>query len=58
VYATDWCPAIVEENKQRVSFILNILHLTNCTFSQFYIAEGPFAETLEIVLPSSRMRVW
>ena len=43
VYATDWDTAIIDENKQRASF------LTNCTFSQFNVAERPFPETLDAV---------
>lgn len=43
VYATDWDAAIIEENKQRASF------LTNCTFSQFNIVERPFPETVDAV---------
>ncbi len=43
VYATDWDAAIIEENKQRASF------LSNCTFSQFNIVERPFTETLDAV---------
>ena len=43
IYATDWDAAIIEENKRRASFI------SNCTFSQFNIAAGPFSETLDAV---------
>ena len=43
VYATDWDATIIEENARRASF------LTNCTFSQFNIVEGPFPETVDAV---------